>query len=191
MEFFYGPRVPLSIQRLLRRTLVRSCRYGTFDEWLKVVANATYLQPMKKVAFLLLLFCCVQCAVAQTAEDSVKAVINKLFTAMKASDSKALQECFADGAILQTITRTGNIQTEDIKEFAAQIGKLPKDSADEQIVFETLKVDASLAIAWTPYRFYYAGKFSHCGVDSFQLVRINGIWKIQYLIDTRRRADCQ
>lgn len=109
---------------------------------------------------------------------------------MKGSDAKSLQECFADSVIFQTITRTGAVRNEAIKEFIAQISSLPKDSADERITFDVVKVDDRLAIAWTPYQFFYAGKFSHCGVNSFQLVRFNGVWKIQYLIDTRRRVGC-
>ena len=146
---------------------------------------------MKKIALLLSFQLCLFMANAQTAQDSVKAVINKLFTAMKSSDAASLKECFADSAILQTITRSGQIRNEAIATFVSQISKLPKDSADERITFETVKVDDALAIAWTPYQFYYAGKFSHCGVNSFQLVRLNGLWKIQYLIDTRRRTGCQ
>lgn len=46
-------------------------------------------------------------------------------------------------------------------------------------------------MVWAPYQFYYKGKFSHCGADSFQLVRINGKWKIQYLVDTRRSQGCE
>ena len=42
----------------------------------------------------------------------------------------------------------------------------------------------------TPYKFYVGEKFSHCGVNSFQLVKIRGEWKIQYIIDTRRRQNC-
>jgi len=109
---------------------------------------------------------------------------------MKSSDAKGLADCFADSAILQTIARNGTVRTVAIKGFVAQISSLPKDSADERITFDLVKVDDGLAIAWTPYQFYYAGKFSHCGVNSFQLVRFNGIWKIQYLIDTRRRENC-
>jgi len=61
---------------------------------------------------------------------------------------------------------------------------------NERITFEIVKVDADLASVWTPYQFYYKDKFSHCGVNSFQLVRLQGIWKIQYLVDTRRKTDC-
>ncbi|HYO22880.1 MAG TPA: nuclear transport factor 2 family protein, partial [Flavisolibacter sp.] len=136
---------------------------------------------MNKIPLLIAFYFSVSNASAQSAEDSVKAVINKMFAAMKSSDAASLKDCFADSAILQTITRAGKIRNESVANFLSQIGSLPKDSADERISFETVKVDDGLAIAWTPYQFYYAGKFSHCGVNSFQLVRLNGLWKIQYL----------
>ena len=132
---------------------------------------------------------------AQSAEDSVKAVVNQLFAAMKGANAAMLKETFADSAVLQTIRRkqdgTFFVQDEKVSDFVEQIGKAKKDSLDERITFETVKIDGPLAIAWTPYKFYYAGNFSHCGVNSFQLVRINGRWKIQFLIDTRRRQGCE
>ncbi len=132
---------------------------------------------------------------AQTAEDSVKAAVNKLFIAMKSSDGILLKAAFADSAVLQTITRNKEGQTvvvnEAVNDFAASIAKLPKGAADEQIVFDVIRIDGPLAIVWTPYKFYYNGSFSHCGVNSFQLVKLNGEWKIQYIIDTRRKKGCE
>lgn len=132
---------------------------------------------------------------AQSTEDSVKAVINQLFTTMRNVDAAMLKETFAENAILQTIRRKPDgsffVQEEKVSEFAEQIGKAKKDSLDERISFETIKIDGPLASVWTPYKFYYAGQFSHCGVNSFQLVRISGRWKIQFLIDTRRRQGCE
>ena len=131
---------------------------------------------------------------AQTTEDSVKAAINTLFTGMKNADASIIKNSFADSAILQTISRNKEgalvIRNEKVEDFAKSINSLAKGAADERIVFETIKIDGPLAIAWTPYHFFYEGKFSHCGVNSFQLVRLNGAWKIQYLIDTRRRQGC-
>jgi len=132
---------------------------------------------------------------AQTAEDSVKAVVNQLFTAMRTVDGSLLKDAFADSAVLQTIRRkqdgTFFIQDEKVDDFVKSISTAKKDSLDERITYETIKIDGPLAIVWTPYKFYYAGKFSHCGVNSFQLVKIDGRWKIQYLIDTRRRQGCE
>ena len=131
---------------------------------------------------------------AQTAEDSVKTVINTMFAGMKNADAALFKSVFADSAIMQTIARNKEGQTrvvtESLAEFAGFISELKKDSADERIRFETIKIDGALAIAWTPYNFFHNGRFSHCGVNSFHLVRFNGAWKIQYLIDTRRRTGC-
>jgi hypothetical protein len=131
---------------------------------------------------------------AQTAADSVKAVINSMFEGMKNADPALVKEAFSDSVIFQTIgaNKEGKflIRNEKLTDFLDFIGKQQKGAADERIQFETVKIDGPLAIAWTPYKFYLNGKFSHCGVDSFQLVRIDGKWKIQYLIDTRHKEGC-
>ncbi len=130
----------------------------------------------------------------ESAEDSVKAVINKMFTGMRAADPVLLKSSFADSMVLQTISRNKEgqliVRNEDPAGFIDFISKESPGNADERIVFDVVKVDGPLAIAWTPYNFYYKGQFSHCGVNSFQLVRFNGEWKIQYLIDTRRKQGC-
>ncbi len=150
---------------------------------------------MKQLSIFFLFLCLAVAGNAQTAEDSVKATVNNLFTAMKNADAVLLKSVFADSAILQTITRNKEgkteVKTDEVAGFIDQITKLPKDAADERITYDVVRIDGSLAIAWTPYKFYFNGKFSHCGVNSFQLVRFNGTWKIQYLIDTRRRAGCE
>jgi hypothetical protein len=150
---------------------------------------------MKKFFLFFLALNFILIANAQTAEDSVKAAVNKLFDAMKNADAAGVKTAFADSAVLQTITRNkeGNtvVRNEAVAGFADFVGKQAKGAADERIVFDMVKIDGPLAIAWTPYKFYFNGKFSHCGVNSFQLVRFNNEWKIQYLIDTRRKAGCE
>ena len=114
---------------------------------------------------------------------------------MKNSDPSLITASFADSAVLQTIgtSREGKtfIRNERVSEFAESVSKSAKSDLDERIEFGSIKIDGALASVWTPYKFYYKGQFSHCGVNSFQLVRINGSWKIQYLIDTRRKQPCE
>jgi hypothetical protein len=127
--------------------------------------------------------------------DSVKAAVNLLFEGMRNVDPQIIIKSFADSACLQTIARTQDgktvVRTESVAKFANSISKQARGALDEQIQFETVKIDGDLASVWTPYKFYFSGKLSHCGVNSFQLVRLNGTWKIQYLIDTRRRTGCE
>lgn len=149
-----------------------------------------------KTILLLLTFCLAFIpGRSQTAEDSVKAAVNRLFEGMKNADAEMIKSSFTDSAILQSVSvdKQGKtvIKTDPITEFAESVGKLNKGDADERISFDVVRIDANLAIAWTPYKFYYKGNFSHCGVNSFQLVRVNGAWKIQYIIDTRRRKGCE
>jgi hypothetical protein len=147
---------------------------------------------------IIILFCCsflsqayVQ---AQSSQDSIKTVIQTLFKGMNEADGAAIRAIFADSAVMQTIvtSKSGAVQVRDesVNDFAAFVAKSKKGLADERIEFGTILVDDHLASVWTPYQFYYDGKFSHCGVNSFQLVRGGEGWKIQYLIDTRRKQPC-
>lgn len=142
---------------------------------------------------LLLFFTCLTMR-AQTTEEAIKMTVDNLFAAVRASDSAALMTCFAPDAILQTIAKDKegnlNIHSTSIASFVAIVGNLPKGAGDERIQYDMIKVDVPLATVWTPYRFYYRGKFSHCGVNSFQLVKLDDGWKIQYIIDTRRKDNC-
>jgi len=150
---------------------------------------------MKSVFLFALLFAVILSTDAQTAEDSVKASVNQLFEGMKNVDADLIRNSFADTAVLQTIARSNDgkvvVKNESVADFATSISKQTKGALDEQIQFESIKIDGDLASVWTPYKFYFSGKLSHCGVNSFQLVRIRGAWKIQYLIDTRRRVGCE
>lgn len=149
---------------------------------------------MKRIGLIAFCLFALKAVKAQNTEDSVKAAVNVLFTGMHASDSAAIVNAFTDGAILQSINEKDGkttIVNEKITDFGHAIAALPKGDADERIKFNTVKIDGPLAMVWAPYNFYYKGKLSHCGVDFFGLVRKNGVWKIQYLIDTRRKDGCE
>jgi hypothetical protein len=107
---------------------------------------------------------------------------------MKNSDTVLLKTCFSPTAVFQTIVSKDKVvvvKDETVQNFINSIGTQPAGSLDERIVFETVKTNKDLASVWTPYEFYYKDKYSHNGVNSFQLVKFKEGWKIQYLIDTR------
>ena len=56
----------------------------------------------------------------------------------------------------------------------------------EPIVF----VRGPLASVWGEYEFWIDGTFSHCGVDSVQLAKRDGAWKIVSFAWTVERQDC-
>ena len=121
-------------------------------------------------------------------QTAVKLVIQNMFTAMKNSDTVLLKTCFSPTAVFQTIVSKDKVvvvKDETVQNFINSIGTQPAGSLDERIVFETVKTNMDLAVVWTPYEFYFKDKYSHKGVNSFQLVKFKEGWKIQYLIDTR------
>jgi len=60
----------------------------------------------------------------------------------------------------------------------------------EKILDYKIQIDGGMAHVWAPYEFWYNGEFSHCGVNSFQLYKEEDAWKIIYLVDSRRKEDC-
>lgn len=124
-------------------------------------------------------------------EKAIKTVINRFFEGLEKGDSSLLRSTCTAAPVLQTYMKDkeGEIKvfTEDFNEFVAFVSTPSKDKYKEAIEFEAIHVEESLASVWTPYTFYVNGKVSHSGTNSFQLVRTGEGWKIQYIIDTRRK----
>ena len=145
-------------------------------------------------SILLLLICTglQQLAFAQSASDSVKQVVMDFFSAMKRSDTVGMSAVLSPTVHLEaTQSRPDAIPApiqESVTNFLSAVARTPAGALDERIQFQSVQVDGPLASVWTPYEFYFNGRYSHCGVNSFQLVRVNDKWLIQYLIDTRRRT---
>lgn len=131
---------------------------------------------------------------AQSATDSIKMVINEMFAGMKEGDTVKVKSCFTETAFLQTFSRTKDgvvdITTDKVSDFCKAIVSLPKGAAEERVVYKDIKVDGSMASVWAPFKLYFNGNFYTCGINSIQMARLNGKWKIQYIIDTRRKDNC-
>ena len=142
---------------------------------------------MKKIFFLLIS----SFSFAQnTSEKEIIKPIENLFNAMKSADSLGVKNAFSDSAIMQTFGKNQEIRTDKVEDFAKQVGASQAGDLDERFTISKILVDGNMASVWVPYQFYYKGNFSHCGVNSFQLTKINNEWKIQYIIDTRRKENC-
>ena len=142
---------------------------------------------MKKIFFLLIS----SFSFAQnTSEKEIVKPIENLFNAMKSADSLGVKNAFSNSAIMQTFGKNQEIRTDKVEDFAKQVGASQAGDLDERFTISKILVDGNMASVWVPYQFYYKGNFSHCGVNSFQLAKINNEWKIQYIIDTRRKDNC-
>ncbi|HIG74328.1 MAG TPA: hypothetical protein EYQ24_07075 [Bacteroidetes bacterium] len=135
-------------------------------------------------------------AFAQPASDpdpvaEVEAVITRLFDGMRAGDSTAVRATLHPTARFQTVMpQEGGFRLVEgsADRFVEAVGTPHEEVWDERIGEVEVLVDAGLATAWMPYRFYLGETFSHCGVNAMQLANVDGTWRIVNLIDTRRRT---
>jgi hypothetical protein len=75
--------------------------------------------------------------------------------------------------------------------LVALAGKLSKGSWDDKLLDPVVNVDGMIATVWSHYRFQVnyvedgvAHAPVHCGVESFQLYKTDGQWKIVNFADT-------
>jgi len=129
-------------------------------------------------------------AAETAAHQAVRGVIVGLFDAMRAGDGAALLAGFHEGATLTSVgaDRDGVLaaRREGIEGFAEAVGTPHPEPYDERIGPIEVRVDGPLATAWMTYRFHVGERFSHCGVNSFQLADVGEGWKILAVTDTRR-----
>ena len=125
-------------------------------------------------------------------QADVRKTIDTFFAGLNTTDTVKIQTVCRKDIILQSIQERatgGVLSTESIQEFYKSIGSVPKTvKIEERILSHEIKVDGSMAHAWTPYEFYINGKLSHSGTNSFTFLKDNGEWKIVHIIDTRKPA---
>lgn len=151
---------------------------------------------MKKLLLVLLVIIYSSSILAQDLEkDKVKNVIETFFKGFHAQDSLVMKSVLANEVVLQTTGRNKQgktlFRTEKIEKLIHSITSIPDSVAfEEKLTSWSIQVDRTMANAWVGYEFWLNGQFSHCGINSFQLIDFDGEWKIIYLIDTRGRAGC-
>lgn len=147
----------------------------------------------KPLLFILVLFFAAH-TYAQSETDAVKRTITTMFDAMRKGDSTLLNSAFHKDMVLQGVATkkdgTQYLYSEKADEFLKAVGTPHKEVWDERITWGDIKIDSELASVWTPYKFYIGDKFSHCGINFFQLMKTAAGWKIIYIVDTRRKDNC-
>jgi len=128
-------------------------------------------------------------AMSQTAagnNDSKEAVAvaGRLFAAMRAKDASAIRALFTPEGQLVAIDkpRDGRGLSKTRVFTADAFAKLIAESKGSEFI-ETMsqpevRVFGDMALVFGSYTFYVGDKFSHCGTNSFHLVRGIDGWKI-------------
>lgn len=149
---------------------------------------------MKKI-FLIAILLILQIQVLWAQEEiEIQNVISMLFEGMKDKKPELIKQTFHSDAIMHTVIAGeggASLGSNSVEDFVNGIAATPSETIlDERILDYQIKIDGEMASVWTPYEFFVNGNFSHCGVNSFQMIKTPAGWKITYVIDTRRKTGC-
>lgn len=147
----------------------------------------------------LLFVCCIvlspfACAQSHPDEASILATVDAFFGALANRDRESLEALTVPGSL----NISANVEADGTSRFSSRnydelITVLSSPSANkplERYWDATVLVRGDIAVFWAPYDFHVGSEFSHCGIDSFQLIRRQGKWLITNLSWTREREAC-
>ena len=132
-------------------------------------------------------------AKAQSDQENVLLVVQNVFDGINTKNGPLIESVMAKGSVLYStgVNDKGpffNPQTGI--QFAGSIASATSEFHEH--MFETeVKIQQGVAMVWANYDFHVNGNFSHCGVDTFTLVRSVDGWKVASLVYTVERSGCK
>ncbi len=134
-------------------------------------------------------------SIGQDDQSGIKETIQKMFLGMSTFDSTLVKSTFTPDFFLKSIMVNKAGQTvlahETGETFLQAVAKKePGLNLEEKLLSYQIFIDGPMAMVWTPYEFYINQKLNHCGVNLFTMVKINQVWKILGITDTRRKEPC-
>ena len=149
---------------------------------------------MKKTLIAFLLTFALTIAVADEADDhiAIMGVINAFFTGMTAKDIDGMQQIMtADGVLYGYREGAEGLSVFSLT-HAAYLENLAgrEGVAVERIWDAKINIHDRIAIVWTPYDFHSDGVFSHCGMNTFSMLKGNDGWKITGVVFSVQAENC-
>ena len=131
---------------------------------------------------------------AQTARGdtaAVLAVVQGLLNTLATRDTTAARALLAPGFhLIATATETGSVpHSHDQASFLRTL-TMGTERLLERIWQPVVHVQGPIAVVWTPYDFHLDRKWSHCGIDTFTLLRSGTEWRIASLVYTVQSTGC-
>src|SRR5215203_4280285 len=123
---------------------------------------------------------------------AVVATVQKFFDTMASRDVEGARGVLmADGRMFSLRDQNGQpaARATAVEDYLKSLGERKQDSR-ERMWNPEVRVHGGIASLWTPYDFWIDGKFSHCGIDNFDLLKTADGWKIASVTYTIERAGC-
>ena len=111
----------------------------------------------------------------------VMAAVERVFAAINSNDVEALRQiAIPEGMNVSLRYQPDGTTTLRVKSNAQDAAdtSTEKRKFTEKYWNPTVLIHNGIAIFWAPYSFDIDGKRSHCGVDQFDFIKVNGEWKL-------------
>ena len=130
---------------------------------------------------------------AQTSDEKdAVAATQKLFDGMAAHDAAMIRSSMLPDARLYSARDDGAVAPSTaVGDFADRIAAIKESIMERFTERPKVLIHGRIAQVWGEYEFLREGKFNHCGVDSFSLVKTAEGWKVATITDTRETAGCK
>ncbi|MCY4264978.1 MAG: hypothetical protein OXE78_08990 [Gammaproteobacteria bacterium] len=135
-------------------------------------------------------------SLAQSIDDqaAILKTVNRFFDALANRDRKSLLKLTIPGSLNISVENPVEDTTQiRIQNYSQLINGMGTEGPHflERYWEPIVLIEGNIAVFWAPYDFHIDGIFSHCGIDSFQLVKREGEWLLSNLSWTRQRQGCE
>ena len=123
---------------------------------------------------------------------AVIAVVQRLFDAMATRDTTTARALMLPNSRVISVRSGPNGLSVRVQSDSAFIRSLAaaREALLERMWNPAVRVHGGLADLGAPYDFHQGGRFSHCGVDSFSLVRGPNGWLVASITYTLEQTGC-
>jgi hypothetical protein len=135
-------------------------------------------------------------APAQTADGDraqIIAAVQSFFDSMEKADAELAKKVLVpDARFYSASERDGKVTVRPStgEAFVSGFSNPNRAKALERMWDPEVRVHGPIAQLWTRYDFHSNGTFSHCGIDAFNLVKMDDGWKIASATWTVERTGC-
>ncbi|MHB8839242.1 MAG: hypothetical protein ACYC7F_09855 [Gemmatimonadaceae bacterium] len=123
-------------------------------------------------------------AQASAEERAAIAVADSLLHALSGGDRATMARLALDSALVGGVGVRDGVERTSLRSWAGDVRRPFPQVITERGFEATARVQGMLATVWMPYDLYFDGKWSHCGVDTFTLMKVKGAWRVAALLYT-------
>jgi hypothetical protein len=136
------------------------------------------------------LFSLLPLAAQMSDEKDVLAAVQKTFDGMAANDATQILASMTADARLYGVRANGVAYAMPAEQWANRIATAKSAFVERFTKAPTVSIHGTIAHVWGEYEFLRDGKFGHCGVDSFSLLKTADGWRVAAILDTEETAGC-